>query len=259
MKKAAILVIFLLFLSDIVFANEPKYNNTLSIVYAHNWKPYSYKDENGVMRGILIDLANEVLVKKLNMKIKHIGQPWKRAQNSVKDGVYDALITAPSKERLEYLISTKNELYSLQWRVFVSKKSKYYDEIINMKDPLKSNKFSFISLLGDKTSEAFYKEEKLNFLQVQNIDNAIKMLAIGRTDIFIHSKAIMLANLNRLNLNEKVQIHDKEYKKIPFTFLLSKKSKTHEDILPRIDHLIDTMKKNNSYVDLLNKLELNNK
>ena len=191
-------------------------NQTIKVVYANKWKPYSYGNGTAV-KGILVDIVDEILSKQLKLNVEHIGQPWKRAQKSVRSGLMDAMITAPTVDRLSYSISSANKMYSLQWRAFVSKKSSSYEKVMKMNEPLDDRSLNFISLLGDRTSEYFYEQNRIKYKSVQNISNAIQMLDRGRVDIFIHSRIIMSENLNKLGLRDSVSMHKKEYKTISFT------------------------------------------
>jgi len=258
MKQIGLFLLFLSCFFSFVHAAHPVKEKVVTVVYADYWKPYSYISANGEVKGILVEVMDEILSKKLNMKVKHTGQPWKRAQNSVRGGFQDAMITAPTTSRLKYSQSTSNNLYYLQWRVFVSKKSLNYHSIMKMKDPLKERNLSFISLLGDRTSERLYENNDIKYKSVKDISNAIKMLDLGRVDIFIHSKIIMFEHLNKMNLNKNISMHDKEYKSIAFTFLVSQKSAFYDDLIFKIDEVVNEMKANNTYKKFIEDIEQNN-
>jgi len=258
MRLVLVVILEISLLSNYLFASTVPKKNFITIAYAQNWKPYSYKDKNAKMQGILVEIVDKLLRDKLKMRVDHVGLPWKRAQKSVSTGLMDALITVPTIDRLKYSQSTTNDLYNLKWRIFVSKRSKKFSKIMSMKDPLDSEKFTYISLLGDKTSENLYKQKNKKYSLVKNINNAIKMLAIGRADIFIHSQMVMTENLNNLKLDDDVKMHPKEYVKIPFTLLISKKSKYRDSLTKKVDEIVNDMKKNNEYKSLIKEIENSN-
>ncbi len=70
-------------------APEKKINkrdpNVIVMNYFGDWKPYSWV-EKGKMQGILIDIAEKALVKRMGLKASHKGYPWARAQELVKSG-----------------------------------------------------------------------------------------------------------------------------------------------------------------------------
>lgn len=53
-------IIFIIFFS---FINLNFANSKMSIVYYDSFPPYSWKDNDGVMRGILVDISRAVLKK----------------------------------------------------------------------------------------------------------------------------------------------------------------------------------------------------
>jgi len=251
-----IIIFFFTFFTDTFGNNTDKKsleNQTIKVVYANKWKPYSYGNGTAV-KGILVDIVDEILSKQLKLNVEHIGQPWKRAQKSVRAGLMDAMITAPTVDRLSYSISSANEIYSLQWRAFVSKKSPSYEKVMKMNEPLDDRSLYFISLLGDRTSEYFYEQNRIEYKSVQNISNAIQMLDRGRVDIFIHSRIIMNENLNKLGLKDSVSMHKKKYKTIPFTFLVSKKLPWSKELASKIDKAVNNMKENDTYEKMIEEI-----
>lgn len=255
MRQIVLIFLGIICVMGFLQAEQTSEKNTVTVVYADYWKPYSFISGNGAVRGILVEIMDEILSKKLNMNVIHTGQPWKRAQKSVRSGFHDAMVTAPTADRLTYAQSSSNALYYLQWRVFVSKKSPNYSRIMNMDNPLEDSSLNFISLLGDRTSGRLYEKNNIKYKAVKNISNAIKMLEIGRVDIFVHSKIIMFEHLNKMQLGDTVSMHDKEYNKIPFTFLVSNKSSFYNDLVFRVDKVVTQMKKDNEYNKFIEEVE----
>lgn len=255
MRKFLFVLLSLFIITNHLSANE---NESLKVVYANFWEPYSHMNQDGKVQGILVDIVDELLNKKLNINVNHTGQPWKRAQKSVRGGFQDAMITSPTNDRLIYSKSTTTPLYYIQWRAFISKKSKYYFKLMGEENPLENTSLNFVSLFGDSTSEVIYKKNGINYEQVKNISSAIKMLDRGRADVFIHSKVIMFQHLNRLNMQDSVTMHKKKYKNVPFTLLISKKSKSKLDLIPKIDELVNQMKDNGEYEKFIEEIENKN-
>lgn len=261
MKLFLLSLIFFFTFSNSVIADTTSDNlvdvSSITVVYAHQWRPYSYGNGSEV-EGILVDIVEEILHKQLKFDVKHMGQPWKRAQKSVRSGLFDAMITAVTPERLTYTKSTSENLYILEWKVFVSNKSSQYRQIMESKEPLEESNLNFIALLGDGTSERFYKEKDVKFKLVKNISNAIKMLQKGRADVFMNSKIMTLDYINKQASSSTVSMHSKKYKSIGFTFLLSKKSNVSHKVIEKIDEVILEMKSKNTFQSTLKKIENNN-
>ena len=77
-------------------AQEP-----MRLVFASELVPLSFK-EQGQLRGILVDFAKEIFVKRLGQKVEMLVFPWERAQQMVMRGEADAFITVATEARRRY-------------------------------------------------------------------------------------------------------------------------------------------------------------
>ncbi|MGL6054852.1 MAG: transporter substrate-binding domain-containing protein, partial [Vibrio metschnikovii] len=80
----SIRVLFLLILSLVSVSTFAK--PSMTIVYYDSFPPYSFRDEDGNMAGIFIDIADQVLQETMGIPIIHKGYPWARAQRMVELG-----------------------------------------------------------------------------------------------------------------------------------------------------------------------------
>lgn len=233
-------------------------NQKIMITYAEDWAPYSYRDENGNMQGILVEIANELLRNKLHLDVRNEGFPWKRAQKLAEEGTFDAVITYPSENRKKKYLYAKEPLTNLEWRGFSSKYSKNYVSTMASKDPLsiKDKELAFCAVLGDETSFGLLKNANGKVHKAKNVDIAIKHLNKGRSDFFINSRLTTMHTIYRNGIVDDVQIHSKIYKQVPFHFLLSKKSDFDKRVITRLDKLVVKMKKDGSYKKMIQDIEL---
>src|ERR1700733_10089626 len=72
----------------------------LHIAYTGTYPPVCFLD-GGTMKGVLIDVFNELLGKRLGLSLTHEGLPWARAQDKVRDGEADAFCTDRTDQRAE--------------------------------------------------------------------------------------------------------------------------------------------------------------
>jgi len=252
------IIITLLLFSSFLFSHHvDEKNGKLRITYAEYWAPYSYKDKNGEMHGILIDLLDELLAKKMHLEIEHIGFPWNRAQALSEKGIYDAIITNPTEKRLLKFVSNKEPLISLEWRGFTTKNSQHYDELINMPNPLLKKDIIFCSVLGDKSTESLYNMYNINSHKSKNVERAARMLNSNRSGFFVNAKLTMLDTIHRLKLQDSIVMHKKIYKAVPFTLLISNASDYHKEILKGLDVIVKEMKESGEYQKLLDRLIAN--
>lgn len=255
MKRILLLLLTALFSFTSLLAQESK--DKVTVIYDNKWQPYSYGNDKNV-KGILVDITNELLKERLKLDVEHKGMRWRKADKSIRSGFADIFVNIPTNDRLSYLHSTSNKIYSIQWKAFVSKKSNSYSKIMSSKDPLTFSGLNFVSLRGDTVGERLYKKNNLKYKRVDNISKAINMLSLGQADIVVYSKIIMMEHLNKSNQNNSIAVHDKELKSLPFTFLFSKKSKQNIDLAVKVDEVINNMKNSDEYEEFINSVEEKN-
>ena len=112
-------------LSALVFPTASAAEKPFSVAFNESWPPFSYRDENNEMQGILVDIVKEVLENKLNMPVVFYGYPWKRVQHNIEIGVNDGFVTTATEDRLAYSIRSNEYVYALEEKAFISKTSKH--------------------------------------------------------------------------------------------------------------------------------------
>lgn len=230
-------------------------DDVIKIAYASNWQPYSYKNlKTGKPDGVLVKLMEEIFHNKLGIKIIHELQPWSRAQNSVKNNVLDVLFSKSTEDRLAYTYSSK-PFYFTEWSLFVSKKNANFEKILSLENPLLDDSFSYLSVLGDKTTQLFYEQNNLEYHEVKSVTEAIRMLNSGRIAIFMHSSLATTTTIYNLGLIEEIVIHKKHYKKVPFSILLRKSLPKSKQLIKSINDTLEKMKKDGSLKKLIDKIE----
>ncbi|MBL8708940.1 MAG: transporter substrate-binding domain-containing protein [Rhodospirillaceae bacterium] len=73
----------------------------LRLVFSENLAPLSFR-EAGSNRGILIDIASDLVVNQLGLSLEVELYPWERAQAMVRQGHADGFITIATSARREY-------------------------------------------------------------------------------------------------------------------------------------------------------------
>lgn len=253
MKKLLFLLIFVV---SSAFAHHVTGNKKIMIAYAEQWPPYSYRDENGKMKGILIDLMNKLLHTGLHVDLEHEGFPWKQAQVLAEQGIYDAVITFPSDDRKKKYVANEETLLDIEWRGFTSVHSKNFELVSKAEDPLSlDNKLNYCVVLGDKTTEKLLSNTNITPHQSKNVSTAVKMLYDGRTDFFVNAKLTTLNLIYKNKLQNVVKLHPKVYQKSPFHFLLSNNSNIPKKVVEKLDEHIRKLKKEKVYQNMLDKIE----
>lgn len=240
--------------SEPILADDSDRKLVVTVAYANQWQPYSYGDKDGQARGILVDVVDFILGQKMGFAVKHIPLPWERAQNMVRNGSYDALITAPTAERQFYFNRTDSTLYRLQWKAYLSNQSPNYQRLKDAENPLTLRNISCVSLLGDRTSESLYRRFNQSCKSVKDLPVALKMMQMGRVDLFVHSKAIMDQHMTSWSYQGRVEEHPTVLKKVPFVLMVGKYSPYADQLTDQVDRLVMDMAATGEYESFLSKL-----
>jgi len=229
----------------------------VKLAYNSDWPPYSSGVGKNVS-GILPDVMREIIEKRMGREIAHTGSPWKRVQLRVKKGLADAFVTVPTKTRLNYALSSKGTVYSLEIRAVVKKNSTAHDSLKNDPGIQTFSKLRVCDILGNGFAKNFYGKHKIDYMTASNVQACLRMENIGRADVLIQPLATATSAIKSFGLEKVLITLPKIYAQMDFTLLLSKKSNLGVDFIKKFDAALTQMKKDGSYNELLLRLCKNN-
>ncbi len=175
-----LLLLFFLLFPTLVTAAEP-----MQFVYYDNYRPRSWND-NGKMRGILIDIVDEAIGKRLGIPVTHTGYPWKRAQLKVKEGTADAFVTMPTQERRNYTIIGEEAVIEFAIRIVTRKNHPKIKEMESITSIEQLGNYKIADYLGNAWAERNLKGFNVKWLP--DIDKLFPFLMNNRADIIAASK-----------------------------------------------------------------------
>jgi len=120
----------------------------VKFVYFDNFAPYSWK-ENNRMRGIFIDVVDEVIRTGMEIPVIHEGYPWRRAQKMVEANAADAFITVPTPRRREYTLISPEPVTTIAMTVFTSAKNNKLQEILKIRFVSDLKAFTAVDYIGN--------------------------------------------------------------------------------------------------------------
>jgi polar amino acid transport system substrate-binding protein len=161
----------------------------LILVYDESYAPYSYL-ENGEVKGIMPAILELLLGKTAGIQLEHKARPWRRAQAEVKSGIADAMCTFASTERQEFALSSSHPIVVLKPHLFYTADSparKIIEKATTREELLG---LEVLDQDGNQWARQNLKDfPKLHF--APTIDSVIRMLAIGRADLYISLSPIV--------------------------------------------------------------------
>lgn len=227
---------------SILFPTNIFAEHTLTITYGSKYKPFAW-GENGIPYGIQMDFVEEILSKRMGIKVKHEVYPWKRCQKYVREGEKDGFFTVPTPVRAEYTIKSTIPFYKTHFVMHTSKKNPNIERLKKVKslaDLEKMNDISHVYMLGSGWHENALK----NMKTIHKIPNASKiplMLTTLRADVYIEQTSMFLYQAKKLNISEQVlTFNEPSIRELGWHIFIGKKSK-HQSLMPKINKMLETL------------------
>ncbi len=247
MKKIlSALTLYLALIPGVVADNNPP----LRVVYFDNYAPYSWLDSDGNMRGIFIDILDAVIGKGLGRPVEHKGLPWARAQEYVRLGIFDAMVAPATLERSQYSNISEQPVLNSRMALFTNASHPRMTELKQTRSLEDIKSFKFVTQLGDGWAGENLHEMDVNY--VADLDSVLRVLSLGRADLFVEASLVTHWNLKNLGLAQQVsEVEDVTIEITPYYLMLSKKSA--QQILPAFDQRMQALAQSGELERLLQK------
>lgn len=244
-------IIFPIFAAKIYAAEEKRMN----IVFAQDFMPFSWQNDNEIIQGVLIDFLNEILSIRMGIALQFEVYPWARAQLMVKKGERDAFFTIPNPERKTYANVSVIPFFSSDFILYTGANNPKYKELINIKtfDELKRNEsLRHIYILGGGwhiKNLAGVKFAK----RVTNSTTILQHLYQNVSDVYIEQALLVNYQIKLLNYQNKIIEIPTVMDSTHWHLCIGKKS-SFIGLMPEINKVITLMEKNGSLEKLRDKI-----
>lgn len=221
--------------------------------------PAIYRGKNGNPRGIFNDILTEVF-KRLHIPLKKAVYPWKRAQELVKDGKADGMVTVWTKERQKFTVATEPIWYINETLLFRSDNPKAC-KILKINSFKELRNFVVVETQGSGWSKEEFEKYKIkNVIWVPTVESALNMVAKKRADIYIMpSFDACRILLRKKDVNNPLSVDYRtivaitpSFAKLPFRLLI-RKSSPFAGKVNDINKVLEMMKRDGTYQRILNK------
>lgn len=222
----------------------------LRLVYFDSFAPFSQRQDDGRMGGIFIDIMNELLGRRLGLRLQHEGYPWARAQQMVRQGEADGFVTVPTPERLAYTVASQEWVTQGRFTMFVRRSDLTLRERLNQAQGVESlHGLRLGSYLGNGWVKSRFagKDWELSFATSRG--HALRMLAAGRFDVLVDSSNATQAALKAAGLDEDI-VELAPVLESSETRLMLALGSSHVNKLPQIDAMLRRMKSDGSLARL---------
>lgn len=178
----------------------------ITINYDEGLAPLSYR-EDGEIKGILVDVLNNIFVDRLCMEVEHHAYSWKRAQFMVKTGKSDAFCTNPEPYRKKYACFTRTPVIVSGPAVFTGINNPQKGQIDTIIGIEEMRAFSLVDYLGSSWArQTFPKDFHKDIHWVGSLETVFKMLAINRYDMYVGQEVIGRYTLVQVGLADDIAV-----------------------------------------------------
>ena len=253
MKILKMLRIVSIFIMACLLCSSPLVaQETMKFVYFNNFPPYSWEDDSGQMRGILIDIVNEAIQTRMGVSVSHQGYPWARAQLMVREGAADAYISVPTPERQTYAEISAEPVLLNTVTLFTRTGHPKMDALKQIKTIADLQPFFLLDYVGNGWAEK--NLAGLNIDWCAKFDNVLLKLAKGRGDITAQGAQVTKYTIKKLGLEDQIIEIPVVLDSVSFHLCIGKTS-SFVRILPAFDETIKKMKEDGTLQKIFEKYQ----
>ena len=206
------------------------------------FKPFFATTEEGEVQGFFYDIVTEALERRMGVATTWTALPWKRCQEYVKSGAFDAMITVPTRERGVYSVTHPEPFYLKELKLFTYTGHERLDAIavIQTLADIRRGGYSVITYSGNGWHQKHVASLGVPTHETPVVRNVWRMLAAKRGDLVIEWPLGAYPDIQSLGLEDRIVETDVSLEAMPFHLLISKQS-SYTDILPRFNAVIKAM------------------
>ncbi|NRA15566.1 MAG: transporter substrate-binding domain-containing protein [Oceanospirillaceae bacterium] len=217
--------------------------DAIRITYGSYYKPFAWGEE-GVPYGVQKDFVEEILGKRLGIKVIHEACPWARCQALVREGSRDGFFTVPTPERAQYTKTSSLPFYETHFVMHTSKNNpniKQLKAITSLKDLEKIQNLMHIHMLGSGWHINALKNMK-NIITIPDASNIPMMLKLLRADVYIEQAEMFRYQAKKAGvLDELVTFNEPSIRKLGWHIFIGNKSK-YQYLIPKINQILESLR-----------------
>lgn len=211
------------------------------IDYPEYW-PFFIRDGEQRMTGFFYDIVTEALGR-MGIETSWREYPWGRCQVNVREGEAHAMITVPTKERLEYTVTHDTPFYQKKLHVFTYSGHPKLDQIRGIQeiDDIKELSLSVVTYTGNGWNDRNIRACGIKTYATPQLENVWQMLAHKRGDIAIEWSGAAWPDILRMKVEDIIVETDVSLESMPFHLLVGKDS-LYADRMQEFDDVISVMR-----------------
>ncbi len=208
------------------------------------------------MQGLFFEILTEALEKRMHQPLLWSPYPWARCQEQLKAGRDDAIITVPTRSRLQYTKTHPHPFFNKPLHLFTYAGHPLKRRIgqIESLAEIKSLQLSVITYAQNGWNHDHVATLGVKTLETAYLDSVWIMLARHRGDLVIEWPRAAQIDLQRLGLENTIEDTGAEVAHMPFHLLIRKDS-SHIRILDRFEQTVQAMKTDGTLAKIIQSYE----
>lgn len=239
-------IVFVLVFPGMVMAHAD-----LTIAYP-DFYPFFTQKDNGEMTGFFYEIISEALDKRIGVAVHWRPMPWKRCQEEVRAGRYDAMVTVPTPERLTYCRTHEDPFYLKKMTLFTYAGHPDLDRIQSIRSfrDIKDMGYSVVTYSGNGWHDKHISSLGIPSWETSEVHNVWKMLAARRGDLVIEWPPGVRLGMEKSGVTDKIIDTGITLESMPFHLMIYNGS-GYTHILNRFNRTIKEMAGDGTMTDIL--------
>lgn len=248
-SKIIIFAILFVFILPIYAISQ----SALTIAYPEFY-PFFAKAKDEKIEGFFYEILMEAMENRMGIHTEWFQMPWKRCQNQVRSGKFDAMITVPTAQRLAYCDTHPAPFFVKELKIFTYKGHKRMNAIqrIGSLSDIKRGGYTVITYSGNGWHKNNITTLGIPFFETSEVHNVWKMLAARRGDLVIEWPVGVKAALKKDGMANKIVETRVSLESMPFHLLINKQS-GYKHILVEFNGIIKKMLDDGSIKKIIRK------
>jgi polar amino acid transport system substrate-binding protein len=225
----------------------------LRIAFPDKSPPNSWHDEDGVTRGIQVDLLAELALR-AGYDFQPVPLPLPRVQSQVESGALDGMCLVATPARREYAIPSAEPLTTGLVTLFVRHDNPNYEKLAAVKslDDLAATGVTVIAIEGNGWVRQNITSRGITTVFANGTIGTVRMLIGKRGDVIADMSHQINWNMKRLAGGEDIVELPPVMDRVDWHLLISKKSPFAAE-MDRLNAAIHELKASQHYLDILQK------
>lgn len=235
-----------------LFCAQGQAQDPLRLVFAADLAPLSFEIQ-GVKQGILIDVAREILERRLGQPVEAALYPWERAQQMVMRGEADGFITIATRARAAYANCGRIPVLRTPLHPLVRLENPRRKEIEKATSLAELKPFEIVSYRGNGWAKQYL--EGFNVYFAPDFQASLRGLAAGRGDLAFATTTAGPYYLREFDIEQEVALLPLVVDMFNYVLCIRKDS-PKSIMLPEFDRVLEVMRTEGAYAPILERYGL---